>query len=229
MNIKPMLMRLQSAIGSQDLIEQMVLLPEPVSQPYDGAKSTKAVNLVVGYNSSPNSQTALDITLCIAHQTRLATQKQVTVHVVYVVDDNQNMNCPDFFNMTDTNSGSIAWNQLQLPATAALRCATPVLPQLKPKALVAQPCITPVDLFDQADKILWQARCLAEEWGGAFIAHLRFGCIAAELRKVVESEAANVLLLGCNSSNHPIVQKLDCNFPCTVLGMPTMLREAEQV
>ncbi len=228
MNIKPMLMRLQSAIGSQDLIEQMVLLPEPVSQPYDGAKSTKAVNLVVGYNSSPNSQTALDITLCIAHQTRLATQKQVTVHVVYVVDDNQNINCPDFFNPTDANSPSIAWNQLKSPA-AALRCATPVLPQLRSKALAAQPCITPVDLFDQADKILWQARCLAEEWGGAFIAHLRFGCIATQLRKVVESEAADVLLLGCNSSNHPIVQKLDCNFPCTVLGMPTMLREAKQV
>jgi len=51
-NIKPMLARLQGAMGLDDLIEQMVLLP-PASSPSDWAESTKSVNLVVGYNSSP--------------------------------------------------------------------------------------------------------------------------------------------------------------------------------
>jgi len=80
-----MLARLQGAMGLDDLIEQMVLLPPASSS--DWAESTKSVNLVVGYNSSPSSQMALDITMWIAHQTRLATQKQVTVQVVYVLDD----------------------------------------------------------------------------------------------------------------------------------------------
>jgi len=69
-------------MGLDDLIEQMVL--PPASSSSDWAESTKSVNLVVGYNSSPSSQMALDITMWIAHQTRLATQKQVTVQVVYV-------------------------------------------------------------------------------------------------------------------------------------------------
>jgi len=68
-------------MGLDDLIEQMVLLP-PASSSSDWAESTKSVNLV--NNSSPSSQMALDITMWIAHQTRLATQKQVTVQVVYV-------------------------------------------------------------------------------------------------------------------------------------------------
>ena len=85
MNIKPILARLQNAIGSQELIERMVLLPEPLTS-NEHNKSKKTVNLVVGYNSSSSSQSALDLALLIAHQTRLATHKQVTVHVVYVLN-----------------------------------------------------------------------------------------------------------------------------------------------
>jgi nucleotide-binding universal stress UspA family protein len=216
MKIKPILARLQDAIGSQDIIEQMVLLPEPAKHAVNSVKSSKSVNLVVGYNSSPSSQTALDIALLIAHQTRLASQKQVTVHVVYVLDDKQSSQPSSADNFTE-----LAYNQLELSAASTLTCATSVLAQPKTKPIAALQPLTPTDLFEQADRILWQARCLAEEWKGTFVAHLRFGCLSYELRQVVESEAADLLLLGCNSKAHPVVQQLGANFPCSVLGIPT--------
>lgn len=86
MNIKTMLVRLQDALERNDLSEKMVLLPGAASIHPDGTNSKEAINLVVGYNSSPNSQTALDLTLWIAHQTRLVTRKPVTVKVVYVLE-----------------------------------------------------------------------------------------------------------------------------------------------
>ena len=136
MNIKPMLARLQGAMGLDDLIEQMVLLP-PASSPSDWAESTKSVNLVVGYNSSPSSQTALDITMWIAHQTRLVTQRQVTVQVVYVVDENQNV----FRSESDASIASIRRLCLEFPAASALS-ATSVLTQPRPKRLAARSRMT---------------------------------------------------------------------------------------
>lgn len=221
-------------MGRQDLIDQMVLLPQ-AQQTSDCSKPTKSVNLVVGYNRSPSSQTALDVTLWIAHQTRLATQKQVTVHIVYVVDDNQSSKCPNVFPSTDVSSPSIYGFASEEPEASPLRCATPVLTQPRHDVLAPHPRKTLVDpcyfgtifyqnnSLEQADRILWQARSLAHEWGGSFSAHLRFGCVSTELRKVVESEAADLLFLGCNSVTHPVVQKLGSNFPCSVLGIPTML------
>jgi nucleotide-binding universal stress UspA family protein len=214
--IKPILARLQDAIGSQEIINQMVLLPETVVIPSDRDKSTQSVNLVVGYDSSPGSQTALDIALLIAHQTRLATQKQVTVHVVYV----QSNLLADVYNYCDVNIPSLVCNQFESTPTSALKCATSVLTQPQTGVKAAKPYLKSVDLFEQADRILWQARCLAEEWKGTFVAHLRFGSIATELRQVVESEAADLLMLGCNSTDHPVVQQLGI-VPCAVLGIPT--------
>ncbi len=236
MNIKPMLVRLEGALERDNLIEQMVLLPEPASVACQWANSTKSVNLVVGYNASPSSQTALDLTMWIAHQTRLATQKQVTVQVVYVVDEIQNSTFSDVFNLADVSRSSIHSLPSGFPkALASTKSATSLLTKPKQQALAvaqerksAKRCCPnaigkPSDWFEQADYILWQARCMAEEWRGSFKAHLRFGDVAAELRNVVESESATLLFLGCNSVNHPIVHKLGSNFPCSVLGIPTGL------
>lgn len=222
MNIKLILARLQSALSNDNLVEQMVLFPEPIVSVTDKTKSKKLVDLVVGYNGSSNSQIALDIALWIAHQTRLATQKQVTVHVVYALDENQSNQHSKLFDLVDINCHSTTQNQWESSTMCALKSHTSVLSELTPQALVKSQLMTAVDSFDQADRILWQARCLAEEWKGVFTAHLRFGNVAAELRKVVESEAADLLLLGCRTSKHPVVQKLDANFPCSVLGIPLL-------
>ena len=233
MNIKPMLMRLEGAMNRNDLMEQMLLLPEPASSASKWANSTKSVNLVVGYNASPNSQTALDLTMWIAHQTRLVTQKQVTVQVVYVVEKNPSRKHPDIFNSVEGSRSSIDQFPWELSkASVSTKSSTSVLTKPKPQMLaVAQPktsvksrssktTFTQSDSFEQADRILWQARCLAEEWRGSFKAHLRFGDVAAELREVVESEVATLLFLGCNSVNHPLIQQLGYTFPCSVLGIP---------
>jgi len=233
-NIKPMLVRLEGAMDRNDLIEQMVLLPEPASAAAKWSNSTKSVNLVVGYNASPSSQTALDLTMWIAHQTRLVTQKQVTVQVVYVVDENQNNQYSDGLKTANASNSSKDQLPSELLNTSLKESKTSVLTQPKPQALATspkkavksrrpKPTSCQADSFEQADRILWQARCLAEEWRGSFKAHLRFGDVAAELREVVESEAATLLFLGCNSVSHPIIQQLGTHFPCSVLGIPTEL------
>lgn len=232
MNIKPMLMRLESTLNRNDLMEQLVLLPEPASAASKWTNSTQSVNLVVGYNASPSSQTALDLTMWIAHQTRLATQNQVTVQVVYVVDEPQSRKYP-LFNLADVSRSSSHSLPSGFPETSTTtKSATSVLTKPKQqelaleyqRKLVKKGCPNSTrnqsDWFEQADHILWKARCLAEEWRGSFKAHLRFGDVATELREVVDSEAATLLFLGCNSVHHPIVQQLGFNFPCSVLGIP---------
>ena len=90
MNLKTMLARFESALGYQNLAEEMVLLPEPtlpVSKKSKSSKQAKTINFIVGYNTSPQSQIALDITFWMAHQTRLVTTQEVTVQVVYVIDE----------------------------------------------------------------------------------------------------------------------------------------------
>lgn len=172
MKIKPILVRLQTALGRDDLTEQMVLLPEPTKcRKATAGNKSASTNLVVGYNGSPNSHTALDMTLWIAHQTRMATQKQVIVHVVYV-------------------------------------------------AQAAE--------FEQGDRILWQARCLANEWRGSLQAHLYFGDVATGLNEVVDSVNADLVLLGCSSSDHPLVQDLAISHSCPVLGIPLQLGMVSQ-
>lgn len=227
MNIKSMLLRLESAMGRQDLTEQMLLVPTPASSSEERDQFTKSVNLIVGYNRSPSSQTALDLTLWIAHQTRLVTKAQVTVQVVYVLDSEVATK-----KSSDIVSSS-THRPLEFAESSASKSPTPVLTQPSQMAMATPPRVTSKEPsylratfyqdnhLDQANRILSQARSLADEWRGSFKAHLRFGCVAAELRKVVESEAAALLFLGCTSANHPLVQKLGADFPCPVLGIPS--------
>ncbi|MEA5554472.1 universal stress protein [Anabaena cylindrica UHCC 0172] len=214
-----MLARLQCAIGRDDLVEQMVLLPEAenlVSQQYQIANS---VNLIVGYDASPQSHTALDIACWIAHQTSLATNTQVTVQAVYVVEQNSSNQYLDIFNS--------AHNQLQLECAVSnlSKSVTSVLTQQKVREISPKLQGESRTFFKAADRILWQAKTLAQEWQISFKSHLRFGKIGAELKKFVESETADILFLGCKSVDHPMIKTLGTNFPCAVLGIPICIDE----
>lgn len=202
MNLKPILARLQNTLGSQDV--HNLILRMPTGYQTQNNTSERSLNLVVGYNGSPDSQAALDLALLIAHQTRLATQNQVTIHVVYVLDDVQ------IELLTKVSSSSKAFRRGQkksvpvttLPGTQALATNSKTV------------------LLAQADEILWQARCLAEAWKGTFVAHLRFGSLAPELKNIVETETADILLLGCHSQNSLVIRQLDPSLSCAILGIP---------
>lgn len=226
MNLKTMLARFESALGCQGLAEEMVLLPEPKTRISRKSESAKSVNLIVGYSGSANSQIALDITLWIAHQTRLVTTQEVTVQVVYVIDDTCN------FAGNNWSIGQTAMSDLD--AAPIFNCAAPAMALLAEKQQVSQranwldrPYLQAIfgrnNEYEIADKVLWEARCLAEEWRGLLKAHLRIGRVAAEMRKVVELETANVLFLGCSSASDSLICELGNNFPCCVLGIPSRL------
>ena len=164
--IKPMIMRLEAALGRRDLAKNIVLLLRPKPPVIGSSADEQTINFVVGYSGSAHSQAALDLALCVAHQTRLAKPNPVMVHVVYVVD------------------------------------------KTRPKTIA------------NADRILWQARCLASEWRGSLNAHLRVGQVATELSQVAKEIGAEVLLVGCHTTKHRLVQQLDAQTPCSVLGLP---------
>jgi hypothetical protein len=233
-----MLARFESALGYQNLAEEMVLLPEPQVQSYEKSKATKqakSINFIVGYNSSPKSQTALDITLWIAHQTRLVTTQEVTVQVVYAIDEAPKSYGEDTCKLAVATALAAKPKVSELEETFALNCAAPaiVLPPTEISSLSQRQNWSDPHYFGEifgqnneyevADRLLWQARCLAEEWRGLFKAHLRIGRVATELRNVVELESANLLFLGCDSANHSLVRELGNNFPCCVLGIPAAL------
>ena len=130
-----MLLRLQGALGQENLGEQMLL-----SAGLEAQKSPEATgNFVIGYNGSPNSQTALDFILWMAHQTRQATGKQVVVHVVYVID------CYNSLDLSLQSNGSAPPGGLLLNSSATcqlsssekfgFQCGTDALmqPHLQPR------------------------------------------------------------------------------------------------
>jgi nucleotide-binding universal stress UspA family protein len=224
-NILSMLVRLQSTLGRSDLVNQMVLLPKAHALcPSEGHE----INLVVGYSGSPSSQTALDLTLWIAHQTRLATGKQVTVQVVFVVDDKAADKVPLYCpteSIREIERRSQSRQQVSTygghGAEGALTAVVEPPNLAEMGGLSRQLGMT--DIFEQADRILWQARCLADEWRGSLKTHLRFGWVAEELLSVVKAESASLLILGCESDTHRLVRQLGKNVPCPVLGIPTAI------
>jgi len=233
--IKSMLVRLQNALGQTNVIDQMVLSAGAVTLDSAETKSEKAVNLVIGYNGSSNSQIALDLTLWIAHQTRLAIQKQVMVHVVYVVDRHFNDPTVSLSPLSRGRSPRrhVTPSHIQVPETAIatlprrttdLWDRQAIETSLSRRAPASATLST--GLLEQADAILWQARCLAEEWRGSLEAHLRFGQTAAELSSVSKSIGADLLLLGCSSDEHLLVQQLIPNVSCPILGIPVQLEGA---
>ncbi len=207
-NILSMLVRLQGTLGRKDLVNQMVLLPQAKSDSAQEDKSQSEINLVVGYSNSPRSQTALDLTLWIAHQTRLATGKQVTVQVVYVVE-NGLPKIPVF------DAAKALQRNIDVEVDGGLGGRTATLQEVQPVT----------DVFETADRILWQARCLAEEWRGSLKTHLRFGSVAQEIQAVVEAESASLLIVGCEMKGHPLVQKFGKGLICPVLGIPSVFEE----
>lgn len=239
MKIKSMLMRLQNALGQPALVEQMLLASGKMALDAAETQSDETVNLVIGYNGSPNSQVALDLTLWIAHQTRLATQKQVMVHVVYVVERLTNARSPQSprkersarRTATLERQTVLVGNTLTLPRLAPAEPATPLNTHIHYHANPA--CLTDCrispaeppeqNLLEQADCILWQARCLAEEWRGSLEAHLRFGATDAELNQVAKEVGADLVVLGCSTKTHPLVSKLKYNTHCPILGIPEQL------
>ncbi|MGL5058633.1 MAG: universal stress protein [Microcoleus sp.] len=234
MNLKTMLARFESALGCQGLAEEMVLLPEPKKPISQKGEATKSVNFIVGYSGSATSQIALDITLWIAHQTRLVTTQEVTVQVVYVIDEQQQKYSEELCNLAEKNWSIATAGDSDLAAAPAFNCAAPAIalpagiqPSSRRATWLDRPYLQSIfcqnNEYEIADKLLWEARCLAQEWHGLFKAHLRIGRVAAQLKKVAELETANVLFLGSNSASDPLVRELGKNFPCCVLGIPARL------
>lgn len=216
-----MLLRLQNALGQDNLSEQMLL--------WSGSDAHKRAetsgNFVIGYNGSPNSQTALDFILWMAHQTRLATQKQVIVHVVYVIDCYNSLMQPS----PDTSLrllGEAANCELSSAERFGFQCNTETLTRKAGGTQVVerQPVATSLTtMLEQVDRVLWQARCLSDEWRGSLEAHLRFGAVATELHQVAEAQAADLLFVGCSDVYHSLVQQLIPCVSCPILGIPTEL------
>lgn len=235
MNILSLLARLEVALGRSIMTKQMILLPQ--FRPAD-FRFQKEINLAVGYNGSPRSQAALDLTLWIAHQTRLETNKPVTVQVVYVIDLINECSPVGAFNHQVTlrnrrgkHSEALANRTLIGTGSRATQQSTTgrrsggAIAELSAVSNRSRRSLNTchTEQFEQADYILWQARNLAEEWRGSLKTHLRFGQVAEELHHVVSAESASLLVLGCESPEHPLVKQFRGSFPCSVLGIPPTL------
>lgn len=79
---------------------------------------------------------------------------------------------------------------------------------------------TQPETIDNADRILWQARCLASEWRGSLNTLLRIGDVATELSNAAIETDAEIMLVGCRNTKHALVNQLAEQVPCSVLGLP---------
>lgn len=232
-----MLARLQMTLDRNDLTERLIL-SEPRTPSFQstalqiptlqstGLSVETGYTLVVGYSGSLRSQAALDLTLCLAHQTRLATGKPVTVQVVYVVEEEAEA---PLYAPAASVASSVASVAVVEPLGRRNRARTSVLAMPATRKTVTQEAHDRASQFERADRILWQARCLAEEWRGSLKTHLRFGSVAEQLAQVVEAEKASLLILGCESCRLPLIHQIvRQNLSCTVLGIPPIADDDSQ-
>ncbi|MGP1386642.1 MAG: universal stress protein [Thainema sp.] len=241
MNIRPMLVRLEGALECSNIAERMILIAKPTLNQIDNGP----LNLVVGYDSSPRSQIALDVALWIAYQTRVATSCEVTVQVVYVVESEAptQTSTLDLLHQQESAGGvpsslpdskqlrdimDVRQRHRSAQGFDEARLSMPIAPKLASSGGQAQAVKTPptqAEQFAQADRILWQARCLADEWRGSLKTHLRWGQVATELREVVEEESGTLLIIGCETAEAELIQALGMDFPCPVIGIPPELQD----
>jgi hypothetical protein len=236
-----MLVRLEHALNYPDLAKQMMLVPKATNVAVAGQ-----INLMIAYNGSARSQTALDLTLWIAHQTRLVTPHPVTVQVVYVVDNLSDRPSPaDHFSdlyatpmeVAPDRSGKTALDfcdrqdvaELALSQVTARSLST-LMPddcevELSGLSTSGYSPANQIQQFEKADRILWQARHLADEWRGSLETHLRFGNLIEELRLVSRQVTTTALILGCSSPLDPIVQALGHDLPFPILGIPPTIMD----
>jgi nucleotide-binding universal stress UspA family protein len=242
MNIKATLARLGNSMADGRAARDLLLLPgllnvtDPEESGHIDANSfetgtihtdtihSDTINIVVGYSGSQNSQIALDLTLLIAYQTRLATRKQVIVQTVYVLEGiYQTQKHVLSASMSHCTPGSSRGN-------GELGTATATLERRTDKSAIAQArrhtvnCVdaraAQLQCFEDADQVLWQARTFATEWRGSLNTHLRFGSAAVELSNVAQQERADLLIVGCRSAEHPLIEQLKISTCCPVIGIP---------
>jgi hypothetical protein len=230
MNIKATLARLGSTMADSRTAHDLLLLSGsrlPVSdRTTEGSDSINddTINIVVGYNGSPRSQAALELTLLVAYQTRLATRKRVIVQTVYVLEGIYHPQKP-FLSMA---AGSAVSSRRDLEWGAATATVLDPRTDKSALALSRRHTVNCVDVraaqlqyFEEADQVLWKARTFATEWRGSLNTHLRFGSPAAELSRVSQQEDASIMIVGCHSSEHNLIRQLKDSCPCPVLGIPT--------
>jgi nucleotide-binding universal stress UspA family protein len=235
MNIKATLARLGSAMADCRAARDLLLLSgsnitvadqEPESS---DLTDSDTINIVVGYSGSQNSQVALDLTLLIAYQTRLATRKRVIVQTVYVLEGIYHTQKQAFSAAANASASSTASPRR---SSAEWGSATATLSERRTDksglALSRRHTVNCVDAraaqiqcFEEADQVLWQARTFATEWRGSLNTHLRFGSPAAELSNVAQQEQADLMIVGCRSAEHPLIEQLKSFMGCPVIGIPT--------
>jgi nucleotide-binding universal stress UspA family protein len=236
MNIKATLARLGSTMADSRAARDLLLLPgltrngegqadaDRVSEPTD-LKDSDTINIVVGYSGSHNSQIALDLTLLIAYQTRLATRKRVIVQTVYVLEGIYHTQKQVFSGAVNSSSGIVPRRSAQsnlATATISDRRTDKLAPSRRPTVNCVDARAAQLQCFEEADRVLWQARTFATEWRGSLNTHLRFGSPAAELSNVAQQEQADLMIVGCRSGEHPLIEQLKTFTGCPVIGIPTL-------